>query len=206
MILVTGGAGYIGSHICLELLNAGHAVVVFDNLVNGNVEALRRVEAICGRPIAFQNGDLRDPSAIERLFSEYPVEAVIHLAGLKSVEDSVRRPLSYFDNNVKGALHLLLAMENAGVRKLVFSSSATVYGEPEALPLSESARTGATNPYGRTKWMIEHILQDVVKADPSRSFSDHGPVLCQVRMLNESPLIPDFEWLERMISEETRAA
>ena len=109
MILVTGGAGYIGSHICLELLNAGHAVVVFDNLANSSVEALRRVEAICGRPIAFQNGDLRDSSAIGRLFSEYPIEAVIHLAGLKSVEDSVRRPLSYFDNNVKGALHLLSA-------------------------------------------------------------------------------------------------
>ena len=171
MILVTGGAGYIGSHICLELLNAGHAVVVFDNLVNGNVEALRRVEAICGRPIAFQNGDLRDPSAIERLFSEYPVEAVIHLAGLKSVEDSVRRPLSYFDNNVKGALHLLLAMENAGVRKLVFSSSATVYGEPQFLPLTEEHPLSALNPYGRTKLMIEDILRDQARASAAWSIA-----------------------------------
>jgi UDP-glucose 4-epimerase len=164
MILVTGGAGYIGSHICLELLNAGYAIVVFDNLVNGNVEALRRVEAICGRSIVFQNGDLRDSSAIEQLFSEYPVEAVIHLAGLKSVEDSVRRPLGYFDNNVKGALHLLSAMEKAGVRKLVFSSSATVYGEPRFLPLTEEHPLSAINPYGRTKLMIEDILRDQARA------------------------------------------
>ena len=171
MILVTGGAGYIGSHICLELLNAGHGVVVFDNLANSSVESLRRVEAICGRPVAFQNGDLRDLSAVGRLFSEYPIEAVIHLAGLKSVEDSVRHPLSYFDNNVKGALHLLSAMELAGVRKLVFSSSATVYGEPQFLPLTEEHPLSAVNPYGRTKLMVEDILRDQARASADWSIA-----------------------------------
>lgn len=171
MILVSGGAGYIGSHVCLELLNAGHAVVVFDNLANSNVESLKRVEAICGRPVAFQNGDLRDLAAVGRLFSEYPIEAVIHLAGLKSVEASVRQPLSYFDNNVKGALHLLSAMERAGVRKLVFSSSATVYGEPQFLPLTEEHPLSAINPYGRTKLMVEDILRDQARASADWSIA-----------------------------------
>jgi UDP-glucose 4-epimerase len=164
MILVTGGAGYIGSHICVELLNAGHQVVVFDNLVNSKIEAVKRVETICGRPVVFRHGDIRDSGTVQKLFREYPIESVIHLAGLKAVGESFRHPLSYFDNNVVGSVGLFLAMERAGVRNVVFSSSATVYGEPQFLPLTEDHPLSVTNPYGRTKLIIEDILRDQFRA------------------------------------------
>jgi UDP-glucose 4-epimerase len=160
MILVTGGAGYIGSHICVELLKAGHEVVVFDNLANSKLEALRRIEKICGAPVNFRKGDLKDAAAVQKLFEYYPISSVIHLAGLKAVGESMREPLSYFENNVSGALHLFSAMQKTGVKRLVFSSSATVYGEPQFLPLTEDHPLLVINPYGRTKLMIEDILRD----------------------------------------------
>lgn len=164
MILVTGGAGYIGSHICVELLKAGHAVIVFDNLANSKIEALKRVEKICGAPVAFQEGNLRDLLAVEKVFRDYPISSVIHLAGLKAVGESVRDPLNYFNNNVLGSLNLFSSMAKAGVTRLVFSSSATVYGEPQFLPLTEDHPLSARNPYGRTKLMIEEILRDQFRA------------------------------------------
>jgi UDP-glucose 4-epimerase len=164
MILVTGGAGYIGSHICVELLKAGSDIVVFDNLANSKREALCRVEKICGGPVNFRQGDLKDATAVQKLFENYPITSVIHLAGLKAVGKSVREPLSYFANNVTGSLHLFSAMKQAGVKKLVFSSSATVYGEPQFLPLTEDHPLSVINPYGRTKLMIEDILHDQFQA------------------------------------------
>src|ERR1700676_4824981 len=166
MILVTGGAGYIGSHICVELLNAGYGVVVFDNLSNSKIQSLKRIETICGLRVSFEHGDLREPYAVEKVFKNYPITSVIHLAGLKAVGDSVRDPLTYFDNNIVGSLHLLSAMVSKGVKRLVFSSSATVYGEPQFLPLTEDHPLSATNPYGRTKLMIEDILRDHFRANP----------------------------------------
>jgi UDP-glucose 4-epimerase len=164
-ILVTGGAGYIGSHTVVELLQADSEVVVLDNLSNGSAEALRRVERITGRTAPLVEGDLRDEPLLSRLFSEHRFDAVIHFAGLKAVGESVARPLAYYDNNVGGTLTLLRCMEAAGVRRLVFSSSATVYGDPQQVPIREDARTGPTNPYGRTKWMIEFMLSDLAAAD-----------------------------------------
>jgi UDP-glucose 4-epimerase len=171
MILVTGGAGYIGSHICVELLNAGHEIVVFDNLANSNLEALRRIEKICGSPVNFRQGDLKDAPAAQKLFEDYPISSVIHLAGLKAVGESVREPLSYFENNVTGSLHLFSAMKKADVKKLVFSSSATVYGEPQFLPLTEDHPLSVVNPYGRTKLMIEDILRDQFQASADWSIA-----------------------------------
>lgn len=164
MILVTGGAGYIGSHVCVELLKAGYDVVVFDDLSNSKIEALKRIEKICGRPVAFEKGDLRDAPAIEQVFKDYSIASVIHLAGLKAVGDSVRAPLKYYNSNVLGSLNLFSSMQRAGVRRLVFSSSATVYGEPQFLPLTEEHPLSAKNPYGRTKLMIEEILSDQFQA------------------------------------------
>jgi UDP-glucose 4-epimerase len=165
-VLVTGGAGYIGSHTVVELLQAGFEVVVLDNLSNASPEALRRVEQITGRRAPLVEGDLRDEALLLRLLAEHRFDATIHFAGLKAVGESVARPLAYYDNNVAGTVTLLRCLDAAGVRRLVFSSSATVYGDPQSVPIREDAPTGPTNPYGRTKWMIEFILQDLASADP----------------------------------------
>jgi UDP-glucose 4-epimerase len=164
-ILVTGGAGYIGSHTALELLNAGHEVVVVDNLVNSHVEAVRRVEALAGRPLAFYQVDLLDHEALTAVFRSQAIDAVIHFAALKAVGESVAQPLRYFHNNVTGSLHLLELMEAFGVRQIVFSSSATVYGDPQTMPITEDTPLSALNPYGQTKLVIEDILRDLHRAD-----------------------------------------
>lgn len=165
-ILVTGGAGYIGSHTCVELLLAGHQVVIFDNFSNSHPEVLKRVEQIAGRmPFLFQ-GDIRDQSAIESVLLQYQCQVVIHFAGLKAVGESVEKPLIYYDNNIVGTHRLLAAMQNCSVSKLVFSSSATVYGEPQCLPLTEDHPLSALNPYGRSKLFIEDMLRDVYRAHP----------------------------------------
>ncbi|GJQ56139.1 MAG: UDP-glucose 4-epimerase GalE [Rhodocyclaceae bacterium] len=166
-MLVTGGAGYIGSHACVELLQAGHQVVVADNLCNSRREVLGRIERIAGRPVAFHECDVRDEAALRGIFREHAVDAVLHFAGLKAVEESVARPLEYYDNNVGGTLALCTAMAEAGVRRLVFSSSATVYGDPDTVPVPEDHPLRPTNPYGRSKAMIESILQDLFRADPA---------------------------------------
>lgn len=167
MILVTGGAGYIGSHTCIELLNAGHEAVVFDNFSNGHPEALRRVEAITGKCLPVVEGDIRDQYALEQAIRRFGCTAVIHFAGLKAVGESVDKPLEYYDNNVIGTHRLLQAMGNCGINTLVFSSSATVYGEPQFLPLTEDHPLSATNPYGRTKLFIEEMLRDLYRSDPT---------------------------------------
>ncbi len=166
-VLVTGGAGYIGSHTCVELLQAGHEVVVVDNLCNSKEESLRRVQAIAGRGLVFVEADLRDGEALNALFATHPVEAVIHFAGLKAVGESVQMPLQYYDNNICGTLSLCRAMADAGVRDIVFSSSATVYGDPASVPIREHFPLCATNPYGRSKLFIEEILRDLNRADPA---------------------------------------
>lgn len=168
-ILVTGGAGYIGSHTIIELLKEDHSVVVVDNLSNSNQESLRRVEKITGTTIPFYNLDVRDAAALEKVFAEHSFDAAIHFAGLKSVGQSVSQPLEYYGNNIDSTLVLLEAMKKHDVKKLVFSSSATVYGTPEELPLKETSRVGVgiTNPYGQTKFMIEQILRDLSVSDDS---------------------------------------
>lgn len=167
MILVTGGAGYIGSHTCVELLNAGYELVVFDNFCNSHPEALARVEKITGRKLNVVKGDIRDQGALEEAIRRFSCTAVIHFAGLKAVGESVEKPLDYYDNNVIGSHRLLQAMINCGVKTLVFSSSATVYGEPQFLPLTEQHPLSATNPYGRTKLGVEEMLRDLYRSDPS---------------------------------------
>ncbi len=169
-ILVTGGAGYIGSHTCLELLNAGHSVTVLDNYCNSNPESLSRVERITGKTIARVEADIRDGAALQRALRDSGAEAVIHFAGLKAVGESVQQPLRYYDNNVVGTLRLLEAMDVCGVKTLVFSSSATVYGDPQRLPLTEDHPLSATNPYGRTKLVIEDMLRDAFAGDTSWRF------------------------------------
>lgn len=164
-VLVTGGAGYIGSHTTLALLEAGHDVAVFDNLANSSVESLRRVQELTGRPVEFREGDLLDSDALDSVLSAGSFDAVVHFAGLKSVGESVAKPLTYYTTNVVGTLNLLKSMDAAGVRQLVFSSSATVYGASEDVPLPESSPLDATNPYGRTKEQIEDILTDLSAAD-----------------------------------------
>lgn len=164
-LLITGGAGYIGSHAIVELLQAGYDVVCIDNYVNSSPEALRRVERIAGRRVTQVDGDVRDAATLDRIFAQHAIDGVIHFAALKAVGESVARPLAYYDNNVGGALALLAAMQRAGVRRIVFSSSATVYGVPRELPLREDAPLAATNPYGQTKLAIEQILRDVAAAD-----------------------------------------
>ncbi|HEX7064275.1 MAG TPA: UDP-glucose 4-epimerase GalE [Bacillales bacterium] len=164
-ILVTGGAGYIGSHTCVELLNADYELVVVDNLSNSNQESLKRVREITGKSFAFYHVDLLDKQGLDRVFSENHIEAVIHFAGLKAVGESVEMPLRYYHNNLTGTFVLCEVMQRHGVHKLVFSSSATVYGMQEKVPLSEELPLSATNPYGRTKLMIEQILQDLFVAD-----------------------------------------
>jgi UDP-glucose 4-epimerase len=164
-VLITGGAGYIGSHAVLELLNAGCNVVVIDNLCNSKYESLHRVQEITGRRIDFVEADIRDVAALQKIFQSIPIDAVIHFAGLKAVGESVQQPLKYYDNNVSGTLCLLRAMEEAGVRQLVFSSSATVYGDPHAVPIREDFPLAATNPYGASKLVVEGILRDLHHAD-----------------------------------------
>ena len=166
-ILVTGGAGYIGSHTCVELLNSGYDVVVFDNLYNASKESLRRVEKITGKKVKFYEADMRDKAAMEKIFAENKIDAVIHFAGLKAVGESVQKPLMYYDNNISGTLVLLEVMGKAGCKKIVFSSSATVYGDPERLPIDEECRLSVTNPYGSTKLMLENIMRDLHVADNS---------------------------------------
>lgn len=166
-ILVTGAAGYIGSHTCVELLSAGYAVVALDNLSNSSPESLRRVEKITGHVIPFFEADARDRLALNALLKTWRIDAAIHFAGLKAVGESVARPLDYIENNVGGTVSLLQALRDAGVRKFLFSSSATVYGDPESVPISESARLSTTNPYGRSKLMVEQVLEDLAASDPS---------------------------------------
>ncbi|MDD1477221.1 UDP-glucose 4-epimerase GalE [Arthrobacter sp. H16F315] len=165
-VLVTGGAGYIGSHTTLSLLERDHDVVVVDNLCNSSAESLRRVQEISGRTVEFRQVDLLDVEALNEVLAEFQFDAVIHFAGLKAVGESVENPLAYYQNNVVGTLNLLHAMDRAGVRTLVFSSSATVYGASEQVPLHEDEPLNATNPYGRTKEQIEDILTDLGAADP----------------------------------------
>lgn len=165
MILVTGGAGYIGSHTCLQLLAAGHELVVLDNLSNSQPEALQRVQKLAGRQLQLVEGDIRDETMLDAVF-RYPISAVIHFAGLKAVGESVAEPLRYYDNNVAGTLSLLKAMKKHGCKTLVFSSSATVYGDPASVPIREHFPLSATNPYGRSKLMIEDMLRDLAHAEP----------------------------------------
>lgn len=164
-ILVTGGAGYIGSHTCVQLLQAGFDVVVVDNLSNSKSEALRRVERITGKTVTFYRVDIRDKPGLAQVFSKHSIDAVIHFAGLKAVGESCTMPLDYYHNNVYGTLVLTEAMMEAGVKALVFSSSATVYGDPHTVPIQESFPLSATNPYGRTKLFIEEILRDLSASD-----------------------------------------
>jgi len=167
MIFVTGGAGYIGSHTCVELLQAGLDVTVFDNYCNSQPESLARVQRITGRTLRVIEGDIRDRAALEAALRSCAATAVIHFAGLKAVGESVAQPLAYYDNNVLGTLRLLEAMGACGVKSLVFSSSATVYGDPQRLPLTEDHPLSATNPYGRTKLVIEDMLRDLHTSDPT---------------------------------------
>ncbi|NTU60545.1 MAG: SDR family NAD(P)-dependent oxidoreductase, partial [Deltaproteobacteria bacterium] len=165
-VLVTGGAGYIGSHTCVELLQAGHDVTIVDNLSNSREEAVRRVEELAGRPLRFERTDVRDRAGLAGVFRSAAPEAVIHFAGLKAVGESVSQPLRYYENNVAGSLVLFDVMAEQGTDVLVFSSSATVYGDPHAVPIREDFPLRATNPYGRTKLMIEEILRDFCAARP----------------------------------------
>ncbi|WP_291356424.1 UDP-glucose 4-epimerase GalE [Acinetobacter sp. UBA3106] len=165
-ILVTGGAGYIGSHTCVELLNSGHEVIVLDNLCNSSEESLNRVQQISGKSLTFVQGDIRDAQVLDRVFQQHQIDAVIHFAGLKAVGESQQIPLAYFDNNISGSIQLVQAMQRAGVFNLVFSSSATVYDEANVSPLNESMPTGMpTNNYGYTKLIVEQLLQKLSIAD-----------------------------------------
>lgn len=170
-ILVSGGTGYIGTHACVELLNASHEVVIVDNYSNSKSEALNRIKEITGKAPVFYEADILNRVALDRVFNEHSIDAVIHFAGLKAVGESVAIPLSYYHNNITGTLILLEAMRSAQVKRLVFSSSATVYGISENVPLKETEALGATNPYGRTKLMIEQILQDLYLSDPAWSIA-----------------------------------
>ena len=165
-VLVTGGAGYIGSHTCVELIQAGHSVVILDNLSNSHPEVLNRIERITNVRPAFVHGDVRNRLLLDEVFSTNNIGAVIHFAGFKAVGESVEKPLEYYDNNVRSTLDLLAAMKQARVRTLVFSSSATVYGDPHSVPIKEDFPLSATNPYGRSKLIIEEIMADLFRADP----------------------------------------
>lgn len=176
-ILVTGGAGYIGSHTCLELLDAGHDVTVIDNLSNSSEESLNRITMISGKSVNFYRADIRNLNELEKIFSENDFYAVIHFAGLKAVGESVRIPLQYYENNITGTLTLCEVMNKFNIKNIIFSSSATVYGDPSVIPLTEECSTGATNPYGRTKLFIEEILSDL-------SFSDINWKIVLLRYFN----------------------
>jgi UDP-glucose 4-epimerase len=167
-VLVTGGAGYIGSHTCVELLKAGHEVFVIDNLSNGHEAALDRIRLITNCELQFTNADIRDANALDNIFNTFKPEAVIHFAGLKAVGESVANPLKYYEVNVGGSVSLLSAMSKAECNNIVFSSSATVYGKPKYLPYDEEHPTNPVNPYGRTKLMIENIIHDWIKVDLKR--------------------------------------
>lgn len=169
--MLTGGAGYIGSHTAVECLNAGHEVVVFDNLSNSSPIALERAQQIAQRQLAFQEGDIRDRKALRDFFAQHAIDAVIHFAGLKAVGESVQKPLLYYDNNLVGSIVLFEAMAEAGVKSIVFSSSATVYGDPATVPITEDFPLSATNPYGRSKLFIEEMLRDIAKSDPEWDIS-----------------------------------
>lgn len=166
MILVTGGTGFIGSHTCVALAAAGHAFVVLDNLENSQESVLDGLAGLCGGRPVFVKGDIRDAALLERVFQEHPIRAVIHFAARKAVGESVQQPLDYYDNNVAGSLSLLQAMRRAHVHTLVFSSSATVYGEPASVPIREDFPLSATNPYGWTKFMVEQVLADLSRTEP----------------------------------------
>lgn len=167
-ILITGGAGYIGSHACIEFLNAGYDIVVLDNLCNSSPESMKRVRELTGQDFPFIEGDIRDRTVLDKLFRDHDIDAVIHFAGLKAVGESVEKPLMYYDNNIAGSVTLFEAMQAAGVKTIVFSSSATVYGDPASVPIREDFPVGGTtNPYGTSKLFIEKILQDVAVSDPS---------------------------------------
>ena len=165
-ILITGGAGYLGSHACVEFVQAGHNCVVLDNLTNGYEESLRRVEQITGQAVPLVVGDVRNQDFVESILKKYTCDAVVHFAGLKSVGESTSLPLDYYDANVTGSINLLKAMQNCGVRKLIYSSSATVYGEPDYLPLDEHHPLKPVNAYGRTKMYVEELLRDLSASDP----------------------------------------
>lgn len=166
-ILVTGGAGYIGSHTCVELLKEGYEVVVVDNLYNASEKSLERVKEITGKDVRFYKADVRDKEALKQIFKQEKIDAVIHFAGLKAVGESVAKPVMYYENNIAGTLALCEVMQGYGVKNIIFSSSATVYGEPAQMPITEACPKGVcTNPYGWTKWMLEQILMDMQKADP----------------------------------------
>jgi UDP-glucose 4-epimerase len=165
-ILITGGAGYIGSHTAVELMNAGHQVVIVDNLCNSSIKVLDRIQNLAGKNFTFIQEDVRNANALDKIFKEHTIEGVIHFAGLKAVGESVAEPIRYFDNNVGSTLALLQAMDRANVRRIVFSSSATVYGEPAQVPITESSPLQVTNPYGRTKLMCEDILRELQASDP----------------------------------------
>lgn len=166
-IIVTGGAGYIGSHTCVELLKEGHHVVIVDNLSNANEVALQRIEQLSGEKVTFYKVDILDEENLEKVFEKEPCDCVIHFAGLKSVGESVGKPLEYYTNNISGTLTLCKVMNKYNTKNIIFSSSATVYGDPKVVPVTEDTPKGvATNPYGWTKWMIEQILEDLQKADP----------------------------------------
>lgn len=171
MILVTGGAGFIGSHTVVELLNAGYDVIVMDNFSNSKPEALNRIRTITGKDFGFYEADMLDPEALDKIFSENKIDAVVHFAGLKAVGESVAKPVEYYHNNITGTLMIIEAMKKHGCKKIVFSSSATVYGPVNKAPYTENMPTSATNPYGYTKVMIEQILRDVCVADPEWSVS-----------------------------------
>lgn len=177
-ILVTGGAGYIGSHTCVELLNAGYETIILDNLCNSKRESVNRIEELSGKKVKFIECDIRDKAVLDKVFSENEIEAVIHFAGLKAVGESVSKPLEYYDNNIGGTVTLLEAMRDAGCKRIVFSSSATVYGEENVSPLREDMPEGkTTNPYGTTKLYIERILKDTFRADGDWS-------ICLLRYFN----------------------
>ena len=166
-ILVTGGAGYIGSHTCIALHQAGYDVVVYDNLSNSSVEAINRASKLAGQPIDFIEGDIRDAELLRQVFAEHDFFGVIHFAGLKAVGESVAKPLLYYNNNVSGTITLLEVMAESNVKNLVFSSSATIYGDPETLPIDENSKRSCTNPYGQSKLTVEHILEDLAVSDDS---------------------------------------
>ncbi|WPC73012.1 UDP-glucose 4-epimerase GalE [Vibrio porteresiae] len=171
-VLVTGGMGYIGSHTCVQMIQAGITPVIIDNLCNANKEVLNRINALTDVTPVFYQGDVRDEAFLDRVFSEQNIDAVIHFAGLKAVGESVVKPLEYYDNNVNGSLVLARAMRKAGVKSLVFSSSATVYGDPASVPITEAFPTGnTTNPYGRSKYMVEQCLSDLFHAEPDWSIT-----------------------------------
>ena len=166
MLLVTGGTGFIGSHTCVTLSEAGHDLLIIDNLSNSRANVADRIGALCGRRPALIQGDIRDAALLDRVFADHSITAVMHFAGLKAVGESVEKPLAYYDNNVGGTVKLLAAMGRAGVKTLVFSSSATVYGDPASVPIREDFPRSATNPYGNTKLVIEDILADLHRAEP----------------------------------------